>query len=110
MSPGPDLDGHRLARQHGRIDGRPAGDDDTVGRNLFTGSHHERIADRELADGDAHFGRTVPDNGDILGAHVQQGPQRRAGLSLRPCLEIAAGEDERGDRGGDLEVQMRLAG
>ena len=107
---GPDLDGHRLTGQHGRVDGRRAGDDNAVGRDLLAGSHHKHIVDRELADGNPFFGRTVPHHGDILGAQVQQGPQRRAGLSLRPRLEIAAGEDEGGDCGGDLEVQMRLAG
>ena len=44
---------------------------------------------------------------DVLRAELEQCPQGRAGLPLGPLLEVAAGEDEHGDAGGDLEVDVR---
>jgi len=109
--PWADLDRDRLPGQHGGVDrGRP-GLHDTVGGDLLTGSHDEHVPDGELADRDAHLaGRrwAVPKDGDVLRAYVEQGAQRGPGLPLRACLKVTAGQDERGDRGGDLKVDVRL--
>ena len=40
------------------------------------------------------FGVVAHDR-DVLGAHVEQRPQRRAGLRLGAGLEVAAGQYER---------------
>ena len=45
-------------------------------------------------------------DGDVLGAELEQGPQRGAGAALGAGLEVAAGEDERRHAGGDLEVDQ----
>ena len=47
---------------------------------------------------------------DVLGAELQQRGQRRAGAALGARLEVAAGEQEDGHRGGDLEVDLVGAG
>jgi hypothetical protein len=64
------------------------------------------VADGQLVDRDLAFLAAVAQHGDVLGAEVEQGPQRRAGPALGPRLEVAAGEDERGDRRRDLEVDV----
>ena len=43
----------------------------------------------------------------VLGRQLQQRPQRRAGAAAGPGLGVPAGEHERGDAGGDLEVDVR---
>ena len=50
--------------------------------------------------------RAVAQHGDVLGAQLEQGPQRRAGPPLGAGLEVAAGQDEGGDPGGGLEVDV----
>ena len=52
----------------------------------------------------------VAQDRDVLGAEFEQRAQRRAGAPLGAGLEIAAGEDEHGDRRGDLEVDVCRAG
>ena len=43
---------------------------------------------------------------DFLGAQLEQRLQRGAGAALGAGLEVAAGEDERRDHGGDLQVDL----
>ena len=100
---GADLDGHRLAGEQRGVDGRRAVLDDAVGGDLLARAHDEAVADGELVDRDAHLG-AVAEHGDVLGAELEQRPQRGAGAALGPGLEVAAGEDERRHAGGDLEV------
>ena len=69
------------------------------------GPDDEAVADGELLDRDADLG-AVAEHGDVLGAELEQGPQGGAGPALGPGLEVAAGEDEHGDDGGDLEVDL----
>ena len=76
-----DLDGHRLSGEHGGVDGRRAVLDDTVGGDLLPRTHDEPVPDRQLAHGHAHL-CAVTEDGDVLGAHVEQGAQRRTGLAL----------------------------
>ena len=67
-----------------------------------------RSPTQESLDRDPHFA-TAPQHRDVLGAQVQQRAQRRTGAPLGAGLEVAPGEDEHGDRGGDLEVDLVLA-
>ena len=48
----------------------------------------------------------VAEDGDVLGAELEQGAQRRPGVALGAGLEVAAGEDERRHPGGDLEEDL----
>ena len=107
---GPDLDGHWLSGEHGGVDGRRAVLDDTVGGDLLPRTHDEPVPDRQLAHGHAHL-CAVTEDGDVLGAHVEQGAQRRTGLALGAGLEVAARDDEGGDRGRhfEVDVDVRLA-
>ena len=104
-SPGPTSTGTRLAGEQRGVDGRGALDDDAVGGDLLAGADDEAVADGELVDRDPHLG-AVAEHGDVLGAELEQGPQGGAGAALGPGLEVAAGEDEHGDAGGDLEVDL----
>ena len=67
------------------------------------------VADGELADRDADL-VAVAEDGDVLGAHVEQGAQGGTGGALGAGFEVAAGEDEHDDDAGHLEVQLGLAG
>ena len=102
---GADLDGDRFAGEHRGVDGGGALLDDSVGGDLLPGAYDEPVADRELVHRDAHL-CPVAEDGDVLGAHVEQRPQRRTGLSLGAGLEVAAGDDEGGDGRGDFEVDV----
>jgi hypothetical protein len=84
-------------------------DDRAVGGDLLARADDEPVADHQLVDRHPHLDRAlwaVAQHGDVLGAHVEQGAQRGAGGALGLGLEVAAGEDERRDRGGDLEVDV----
>ncbi len=104
----PDLDRHRLAGEQRGVDRRRAVLDDAVGGDLLARPHDEAVADGELLDRDALLD-AVAEDGDVLGAELEQRPQRGAGAALGPGLEVAAGEDERRDAGGDLEVDQARA-
>ena len=80
--------------------------DDAVGGDLLAGADHEAVADGELLDRDPHL-VAVAEDGDVLGAELEQRAQRGAGAALGAGLEVAAGEDEHGHAGGDLEVDLR---
>ena len=106
---GAHLDGHGLTGQHRRVHRRRARNHDAVGGDLLAGARDEDVADGELVYGNACFGRSVAQDGDVLGAHVEQCAQRRAGLPLGARLEIAPGEDEGGDGRGDFQIEMGSA-
>ncbi len=48
----------------------------------------------------------VAEQGDVLRAELEQRAERGAGAALGPGLEVPAGEDERGDDGRHLEVDL----
>ena len=106
---GADLDGHRFAGEQRGVDGGGAVLDDAVGGDLLAGADDEAVADGELGDRDADLA-AVAEDGDVLGAQVEQGSQGGAGGALGAGFEVAAGEDEHDDGAGDLEVQLVLAG
>ena len=109
---GTDLDGHRLAGEHRRVNDRTPLDDDSVGRDLVPRSHDEQVVHDEGADRHPHLAaaaRSVVQDGDVLRAEIEQGPHRCAGHDFRARLHEAAGEYEDGDGRGDLEVDLVLA-
>ena len=60
----------------------------------------------QLVDRDALLD-AVAQHRDLLGAQLEQRPQRGARAALGARLEVAAGEHEHDDRRGDLEVDAR---
>ena len=106
---GADLDGYGLAGEQARVDRAAALDNRAVGGDLLAGADDEDVADSELADRDPRLGlcavRAAQD-GDVLGAELQQGGHGRARASLRAGLGVAAGEQEHRHQAGDLEVDL----
>ena len=102
---GADLDRHRLAGKHRGVDGGGTFGDDAVGGDLLAGANAEDVPDNELVDRDPDLG-SVAQDGNVLGAHVQQGTQRSTGALLGRGFEEPSGQDEDGDHGGDLEVDL----
>ena len=68
------------------------------------GPHDEAIADLQLADRDAPLAPVRVEHRDVLGSELEQRRERGAGAALRARLEVAAGQDQRRDDGGDLEI------
>jgi hypothetical protein len=100
------LDGYGLAGQQGLVDRARALLDHAVGGDLLARAHDEPVARAELLDGHAALGPVLAEHGDVLGAQLEQGGQRRPGAALGSRLEVSPGEQEDGDRGGDLEVDL----
>ena len=86
---GADLDRHRLAGEQRGVDRRRALLDDAVGGDLLAGPDDEAVADGELVDRDALLA-AVAEDGDVLGAELEQGAQGGAGAALGAGLEVAA--------------------
>ncbi len=110
-SPGPDLDRHRLAGDQRLVDRRGAALDDAVGRDLLPGPDDEAVADARAPRSATR--RSLPSassRATSLAPRSSSASQRRAGPALGALLEVAAGEDEGGDDGGDLEVDLVGAG
>ncbi len=100
-----DLDRHGLAGEHRFVDRGHAGDDHAVGGDLLAGPDDELVADSQVLDSDQRL-HAAPQDGDLLGAEFQQGPQGGAGAALGALLEVAAEQDERDHAGGDFEVDV----
>jgi hypothetical protein len=100
-----DLDGHRFPGQHRCVDRGGAFHDDAVGGDLLTGAHDEQVAHGELLGRYALF-LAVAQHRYVFGAQFQQRSQRGTGLPLGSGLEVAAGEDEGGDSGRHLEIDV----
>ena len=90
---------------HGGIHGGIAGDDLTIGGNLFARANDEDIAHLQLGDGDARF-LAIPQHGGFLRTHGQQRAQRLGRLPLGLNLEPAAEEQEGNDHSHGLKVDM----
>ena len=63
--------------------------DHPVGGDLLAGPHHEAVADHQRVERHPLLG-AVAQHGDVLGAELEQRPQRRARAPLGPRLEVAA--------------------
>ena len=101
---GADLDRHRLAGQQRGVDGRRALGDDAVGGDLLARAHDERSPTASWSIG-MRTSPSVAQDGDVLGAELEERVQGGAGATLGAGLDVAPGEDERRHAGGDLEVQ-----
>ena len=126
----PDLDGHRLAGEHGGVHGGAALDDHPVGGDLLPGTHGQQVARLEGVDrhallgaggvgaggavvvqdidrgrGARRRGQTHPSG--FLGAQFEQSAQGIAGTVAGARLGVASGQEEGGDPGGRLEVHVR---
>ena len=70
------------------------------------GRTDEALAGAQLLDGDAPLGPVGIEDRDVLGAELEQRLERGARAALGARLEVAAGEDERGDDGRRLQVDL----
>src|SRR5690606_41971514 len=107
--------GHRVARpyldrdgftgEHGDVDRGGALFDDPVGGDLLPRADHEPVAHLEVGHGQPDL-PAVAEHGHVLGPEVEERAERGAGAAPGPELEVPSGEDERGDPGGDLQVDV----
>src|SRR4051812_49326087 len=74
--------------------------------DLLAGADHEAVTDLELLDRDAALAAVGVQNGDVLGAELEQRGERGAGAALGLRLEVAAREQERGDDARRLQVDL----
>ena len=100
-----DLDGGGLTGQQARIDRGAALDHHAVGGHLLARTDHERVLDRQVLHRYADLAARTQHR-DVLRPELQQRPQRRPGAALRPGLGVAPGQQERGDPGRGLEVDV----
>ena len=103
------LDRHGLAGQQRLVDRAGALLDDAVGGDLLAGTDDEAVAHCELLDRDAPLGAVGVEDGDVLGAELEQRLQRGAGAPLGARLEVAAGEDEGRDTAARPRGRSRRA-
>src|SRR5699024_624784 len=99
---GGDLDRDGFSGQHRLVHRARAGDHGAIGGDLLPGPDHELITHGELGGGDQHLGAVAQD-GDLLGAQLQQRAQRRSGLALGALLQVPAQQHEGDHAGRDLE-------
>ena len=97
---------HALAGEERLVDRRAPLLDDAVGGDLLARSDDEEVACPQVSDRDPLLAPLRVEPAHVLRAQLQQRPQRSARAALRPYLEIAAGEDERGDDGCHLEIDL----
>ena len=105
-SPGADLDRHRLAGEHARR--RPPRCPRRPRRRWRSSRRAGRRTGRRPPARSTGIRASTPSRSTAtsLAPELEQRPQRGAGAALGPRLEVAAGQDERGDAGGDLEVDV----
>ena len=96
---------YRLARQQTHVHRGPTVDDLAVGGDLLPGADDELVTDHEGLDGDPLLDPFLDDR-HVLGAHGQQGRERLTAALFGACFEVAAEQDERGDRCRYLEVDL----
>jgi len=108
---------HGLAGEERGVDGARPLDHHAIGRDLLAGADREQVTDGERLDRHARLdavpGAVVVQARDVLGAEGEEGAQGVAGPTARTELGVAAGQEERGDDGGHLEVELghgRFAG
>ena len=103
--PDGDVDGNGLAREHRLVHRGLTLDDDAVGRDLLSWTDDEEVAGDELPDRQRDLD-PVSQHPCLLRAELEQRADRRARAAPRACLEVATEQDERGDDGRDLEVDV----
>ena len=113
------VDRHRLAGEHGFVDGRAAGDDDAVDGDLLAWPDPDGVTDPDGGDGNHPLGAageaispldsaldTRLDQPGLLRAQLQQGPQRTRRPALGPGLQPPPQQEEGDDQRGHVEVQV----
>ena len=100
------LDRHALAGQERLVDRGAALLDDAVGGDLLSRPDDESVSDLELVDRDTPLAIVGVEDAHLLGAQLEQSAQGGSRVSLRPSLEVAAGEDEGGHDRGHLEIEV----
>ncbi|MDF9817189.1 hypothetical protein M2266_006502 [Streptomyces sp. SPB162] len=103
-----DFDRDGLTGQHALIHRRTALLHDPVRGDLLARPDDEDVADRQVGNRNPRLA-TVAQDADILGSDLQQSPQRGARAAFGARLEKASGQDERGDTGGGLQVDIAAA-
>ena len=104
-----DLDRHRLAGEHARRRPPSCPRRTMPSVAIFSpGRTTNRSPTASCATG-IRILAPVAQHGDVLGAQLQQRPQRRPGPPLGAGLEVAAEQDEGGDAGGGLQVERGAA-
>ena len=98
-STGTDSPGHRAAVHRGL-----AGQDLAVGGDPLSGPDHEPLAGPQPGGRDPLLGSVVVQHADVPGAGRGQLPHGLPGGAPGPGLVEPAGQQERGHRGGHLEV------
>ena len=106
-SPGPTSTGTDSPVSMRGVDGGAALLDDAVGGDLLARAARRTGRRRRAAStGIRTLARRRGSTRDVLGAELEQRPQRGPGAPLGPGLEVPAGEQERGDAGRGLEVDV----
>jgi hypothetical protein len=100
-----DLHRHGLAGEHRGVHRGRAVLHHAVGGDLPARSDDEPVTDGELISRDANLD-PVAQHGDVLRAELEQDAQRCAGATLGTGFEVATGDDERGDAGSNLRVNV----
>ena len=95
---------HGFTGEQGGVDGGMAVHHIAVGGDLLARPDHHDVAGDQVGGRYLLLG-AVPQHGGVLGAQVQQGLQRVAGLLLGVGFQIPAQQQEGDDDDGDFEVQ-----
>jgi hypothetical protein len=101
---GSDVDGQGLAGHGAAIDGRGTEDDLTVGGHRLSRPHHEPVTDLELRNREPSLHVAGVEHGHVLGPHGRQRSQSVSRPPLTQCLEVPAGQEERGHGGGNIDI------
>jgi hypothetical protein len=102
--------GHRLAGHRAGVDCRLAELDQTVGRDRLAGPDHEPVTRAQRAGRDVALGSVRCQHARLFRARGGQRPHRIAGVSAGAGFIPAAGEQERGHRRGDFQVDAAAGG
>ena len=110
-SPGPTSTGTLSPVRQRRVDRGGAQLDHSVRGDPLARAHDEAIPDRELGDGDAALAAVDASSTDAsLAPSSRRLREGGSGAALGAHLEVAAGQQEGGDHGGHLEVDVVGAG
>ena len=95
---------HGLAGHHAAVHRRLPELDVPVCRDRLPRPDHEQVTGPQQGDGDAALASVISEDAYILRAGVSQRAHRLARRTASPGLEEPAGQQERGHRRGDLQV------
>ena len=99
-------DGHTFTGQHGLVDGRAAGNYDTIRGHLFSRPDEDQIPFHDLVNGNVFF-FIIPDYTRGLRPEPHQFLDGRGRSALGPRFEEAAEDYQGDDHGGAVIVDVR---